>query len=198
MAARLLATIADSNAVAFPLRLEHREKPDFALHLPTRSVGIECVEAVSEEWAQIDAIRERDFPDALIMLPMLKPGQKRFALEERIAIAKGKKAGPPWAGNMAERHWAQALAYFIEQKTMKLRAGNYTDFSENWLLIQDEWRVPVYRQEERLEAAELCVSQISHLLQPPAFSFIFVGSSKWLLRLAPGPVQINLMRDLWN
>ena len=198
MAARLLATIADSSAIAFPLRLEHRERPDFALHLPTGSVGIECVEAVSEEWAQIDAIRERDFPEALIMLPMLKAGQKRFALEERIAIAKGEMAGTPWVGNMAERQWAQALAYFIEQKTMKLRAGNYADFSDNWLLIQDEWRVPVYEHEERLEAAELCLSQISHLLQTPAFSFIFVGNSKWLLRLAPEPVQIYPVRDLWS
>jgi hypothetical protein len=132
------------------------------------------------------------------MLPMLKPGLPSLTLQERIQIAKGRKAGPPWVGNMAERQWAEALAYFIEKKTLKLRAGHYVDYPNNWLLIQDEWRVPVYREEERLEAARLCAARISHLLQPPAFSSIFVCSGRWLLRLAPGPVKISLIRDLWN
>lgn len=198
MVARLLATIAESDQISFPLRLEHREKPDFALHLQTGSIGIECVEAVSSEWAQIDAIREQDFPDAMIMLPMLKPGQKSFTLEERVAIAKGERAGPPWVGNMAEHQWAEALSYFIEQKTAKLRAGNYADFQKNWLLIQDEWRVPVYGVGERMKAAKLCAERISHFLQPPSFNAIFICSSKWLMRLAPGPVQVELIRDLWS
>lgn len=198
MVARLLATLAETNQLSFPLQIEHREKPDFALHLPDGSIGIECVEAVSEEWAQIRAIRERDFPDAMIFLPMLSPGQKKFSIKERVAIARGEMAGPPWVGNMAERQWAEAHVHFIAEKTAKLRRGNYSDFKRNWLLIQDEWAVPVYRLEERQEAAKLCAANIEHLLEPPSFSHIFVGNSSWLIRLAPGPVEVFAVRKLWK
>ena len=84
MTARLLATLADSSHLVFPLTLEHREKPDFSLNFPDRAIGIECVEAIPEEWAQIQAIRERDFPDTMIMLPMLKPSQTTYTMTERL------------------------------------------------------------------------------------------------------------------
>jgi hypothetical protein len=198
MVARLLATLAETDQLSFPLQIDHREKPDFALHLPHGTVGIECVEAVSEEWAQIRAIRERDFPDAMIFLPMLKAGEKKFSLQERIAIARGDKAGPPWVGGMAERQWAEAHAYFIADKTEKLRRGNYSDFTRHWLLIQDEWTVPMHRVHERHEAAELCATGIQPLLEPPSFSHIFISNSSWLIRLAPAPVHVYGVRDLWN
>lgn len=80
MMARLLATLADSDKLDFPLRVEHREKPDFALYMPNRSIGIECVEAVSDEWKQISAIRDKDFPDKLIFTPRCTPGEKTFTI----------------------------------------------------------------------------------------------------------------------
>lgn len=198
MTARLLSTLAQNDLLSFPLRLEHREKPDFALHLPIGSIGIECVEAVSEEWAQIEAIREDDFPDALIMLPMLRPGRRIFTLQERIRIASGAQSGPPWVGDMPKHQWADAIAFFVRQKTEKLRAGNYSDFSKNWLLIQDEWCVPLYREEERRCAAELCLEKIRPLLVTPSFEAIFIGNSKWLLQLAPAPVQVFRMHSVWS
>lgn len=199
MAARLLSTLADTDELTFPLEIAHTDRPDFTLTMAGTKVGLECTEAVSEEWAQIDAFRERDFPEAMVMLPMLRPGKASFSLEERLAIAKGEKAGSPWVGKMAERQWAQAQAHFIEAKTKKLRAGNYSAFgSENvWLLIQDEWRVPVYGREQVLDAARRCMELIQPLLAPPAFGRIYIGNSKWLVRLVPGPLEIRAMRNLW-
>lgn len=198
MAARLLATLADSSHLVFPLTLEHREKPDFSLSFPDCTIGIECVEAVPKEWAQIQAIRERDFPNTMIMLPMLKPGQATYTMTERLEIARGERDGPPWVGTMALRQWAEAQSHFIEQKTLKLRANGYSDYTDNWLLIQDEWPVPLFGEQERREASELCVEMIAPLLSLPAFSHIFVGSSSWLIRLAPSPVRLWSTRDLWS
>ena len=79
LAARLLSTLAGTDEISFPLEIVHQEKPDFALTFGGRTVGMECTEAVSNEWAQIDAIRERDFPESTIMLPMFKPGSKTFS-----------------------------------------------------------------------------------------------------------------------
>jgi len=198
MAARLLSTLAETDLLTYPLRLQHREKPDFGLFGPTASVGIECVEAIHEEWAQIQAIRERDFPEALIFLPMLRPGEKKFTIEERLQVARGERAGPPWVGNMAERQWAEAMAHFIGRKTEKLRKGDYGDFGSNWLLIQDEWPVPLHYEEERIEAAQMCTALARPYLEGHSFSNIFVGNSRWLLHLAPGEPKLYQMRDLWR
>lgn len=198
MAARLLSTLAQTDLISYPLCLEHREKPDFALFLLDRAIGIECVEATHTEWAQIQAIRETDFPDKLIFLPMLKAGETTFSTDERVQIARGDSAGPPWVGSMAERQWADAIAHFIARKTEKLRKGNYSEFAENWLLIQDEWPVPLYRPEERMEAAKMCLANIHPQFQPPCFSHIFVGNSSWLLHIQAHGVEMNPMRDLWR
>lgn len=196
--ARMLSTLADTPLIQYPLKVEHRDKPDFVLHYPTKQIGIECTEAVSDEWAHIDAIRERDFPDSMIMLPMLKPGERTLTDAQRKEIASGRGAGPPWVGNMAERQWADAISHFVGRKTKKLREGIYDLDRETWLLIQDEWRVPVYRPEDRLEAAELCIAQLDGHLAAPAFSRIYVADGKWLLRLAPGPVEMLPIQDLWR
>ncbi len=198
MAARLLSTLADTPLIEYPLRVEHRDKPDFTLNFPTKQVGIECTEAVSDEWAHIDAIRERQFPDSMIMLPMLRPGKRTLTDAQRADVASGRRSGPPWVGNMAERQWADAISHFVDRKTAMLRDGIYGMDRETWLLIQDEWRVPVYRPEERMEAAQLCIAQLGDLLIAPAFSRIYVANSKWLLRLAPGPIEMLPIRNVWG
>jgi hypothetical protein len=198
MAARLLASLAETVEITYPLKLIHREKPDFALEMDGKTIGVECTEAVSKEWAQIDAIRERDFPESLIMLPMLKPGIKKFSLQERIAIAKGEFAGTPWVGGMAKRQWAEAQAYFIGEKTKKLRAGNYSDHAEVWLAVQDEWRVPMYGQEHTQTAAQMCLELLRPMLATPSFTRIYVSNSNWLVRLHPGPVEVRPICRLWN
>lgn len=196
--ARVLATLAEEPDIRYPVNLLHREKPDFALRLSDCCVGVECVEAVSEEWKHIAAIRDEEFPGALVFPPMLKPGHRVFSKSERGDIASGQMAGPPWVGNMAERQWAHAIAYFVAKKTRKLRAGNYSDFQRHWLLVQDEWRVPVYEEEDKLEAAQLCVPLLKESLGGLSFERIYVSSGSYVIRLAPGPVDIQPVRDLWS
>jgi hypothetical protein len=198
MAARLMSTLAETGLLTYPLRLQHREKPDFGLFMPSASVGIECVEAIHEEWAQIQAIRERDFSDALISLPMFRPGERKFTMKERLEVARGDRAGPPWVGNMAERQWAEAMAHFIARKTEKLRRGDYAEFESNWLLIQDEWPVPLHYEEERIEAARMCSVLAQPYLEGQSFANIFVGNSRSLLQLAPCEPKLHQMRDLWR
>ena len=198
MMARMLATLAHTEALQFPLRIEHREKPDFALHGPAGVVGVECVEATHPEWATIQAIREEDFPDTLIFVPMLRPGERKFSTEERVEIARGDRAGPPWVGNMAERQWATGVAHFVEGKTEKLRKGGYSEFDRVWLLVQDEWPAPVHYPEEYVEAASLCAEAIASCTVAPCFSKILVGNHRWLITLSPGPVSVEPMNDLWR
>lgn len=198
MAARLLSTLAETGLLSYPLRIQHREKPDFGLFSAGGAIGIECVEAIPQEWAQIQAVRAKDFPQALIFLPMLRPGETKFTIQERLEVARGERAGPPWVGNMAERQWAQAVAHFIGIKTRKLRKCDYADFDSNWLLIQDEWPVPLHDEDERMEAAFLCAALARSYLEGHCFAHIFVGSSRSLVHLHPGGPKAYEMRDLWR
>lgn len=198
MAARLLSTLASTNLIKFPMRLEHGDKPDFGLHSPTEKIGIECVEATHEEWAQIQAIRDQDYPEALVFLPMLRPGKNSFTLEQKLEIAQGKKAGPPWVGKMAEKQWAEAMVDVIAKKTKKLRNGNYSDFTSNWLLIQDEWPVPLYQLEKKMAAASLCLNAAGPYLDEHCFSNIFIGDSTALIHLKRDGVKAYEMVDLWK
>lgn len=198
MVARLLSTLADSDFLQYPLRLEHREKPDFGLFSAGSAVGIECVEATHEEWAQIQAVRDRDFPEELVFLPMLRPGQTTFTMEERVEIASGVGAGPPWVGKMAENQWADAMVHFIAKKTEKLRKGNYSEFATNWLVIQDEWPVPLYYPEKRVAAAGLCIEAARPFLEHHCFSHIFIGDSSGLIHLTPQGASMLDVRDLWR
>ena len=198
MAARLMATLARDSELTYPAQLHHREKPDFALRQQEKTIGIECVEAVSNEWAHINVLRETDYPEALIMLPMLKPGTDTFTRQERVQIAQGLRSGPPWVGDMAERQWAEAISYFIEGKLQKLRSGNYSEFSECWLLVQDEWRVPLYRPEHKRKAAELCVQRLQDVAEGQSFERIYVCSGESLIRLSPFPSTTTPIHNLWK
>lgn len=163
MMARFLATIAESELVCYPLTIEHRDKPDFALRHINGEIGVECVEAVPDEWYRIQEIRDENFPDALSYGQHFRPGKhvRVFTDEERIEVANGSRASYPWVGRMAEKQWAEAMEYFIGSKTEKLRSGNYSEFQNMWLLIQDEWRVPMHSEEEVREGAEMCLPRIN-------------------------------------
>jgi hypothetical protein len=198
MMARFLSTAARLGKVAFPLAIEHRDKPDFVLSADGTEIGVECVEAVPEEWYEIEAIREREFPDAVNFGQIFRPGEKVFDKQQKIDIARGKQAGPPWVGKMTERHWAEAMEHFIGLKIEKLRAGNYSSYEEMWLLIQDEWRVPLYRPREVQGAAQLCASRIAHLLNPPCFRAIFICSGNLLFCYENGRLDVEEIHDLWR
>jgi len=195
--AHLLATKAES-LFSYPISVIHREKPDFAIQQGDIYIGIECVEAVPEEWYEIQAIRERKHPSSINYLNHYKPGVKLLTKKEKKEFAAGRETSYPWMGDSAEREWAAAMAHFIDLKTQKLRTGNYNDFQEVWLLVQDEWRVPVYDEDELRQAIELCLPLLKSSWTQPCFNKVFINSRKWLLTLSPDGYSIESSRDLWR
>jgi hypothetical protein len=196
--ARMLATFSEAGLWQYPLSVDHRDKPDFSLDGGQLRIGVECVEAVPEEWYEIQAIRERHFPDKLNFGQIFRAGQRRFTSEEKWAIASGEKKGPPWAGDMAERNWAEAIEYFVAQKTAKLRSGNYAEFSEMWLVVQDEWRAPVYHPQELSLAVSLVAPRLAALLDPPAYTRLFVCRNHTVIMFTRTAVTFTPVLNLWH
>ncbi|SDO54857.1 hypothetical protein SAMN05216213_101283 [Ectopseudomonas guguanensis] len=196
--ARFLATTAESQLIDYPLTVTHRDKPDFVLQIASNLIGVECIEAVPEEWYEIEAIRGRKYPHAFNFGQKFEPGKKLFNSQQKDEIASGNRAGLPWMGNSAELEWAEAMAHFIRLKTEKLRSGDYTETHNMWLLIQDEWRVPIHDPEEIKEAATLCLPLIAHLQVQPCFSAIFICCRGWLLSFGHGNYSMEPIRELWR
>lgn len=82
--ARFLATTAESQLIDYPLTVTHRDKPDFVLQLGSNLIGVECVEAVPEEWYEIEAIRGRKYPHAFNF------GQKNLNLAKNCSTPSRK------------------------------------------------------------------------------------------------------------
>lgn len=181
--AHFLATIAKSRLLHYPLTVEHSDKPDFILHFNSEAIGVECVEAVPEEWYEIEATRERKYSKSITFGQYYDPHKKLYTAQEKDYIASGACAATPWMGHSAEIEWADAIAHFIHQKTKKLRAGNYSEMSKVWLLIQDEWRVPVHGKDDLESAIEFCLPLIPECLIEPCFNKIFICSCNHLVSI---------------
>jgi len=199
MAAHLLATLGSNARLCFPLRLVHRDGPDFELAMNSKICGIECVEAIPQDWAHIDAIRNKQRYDSIILIPKLRAHQGSISKEIKDDIAAGRgPTGPPWQGDEPEREWANWIALFVNKKLQKLRDGVYSSYSDNWLLVQDETRVPVWDRETLEQACKCFVALVGRELCEPVFSRIYVANGQFLARLFPGPVEIQDVISLWR
>ena len=197
-AARMLATLCESNLLVYPLVVQFRNGPDVALHMPTGSIGVECTDAIAHEWNEILDLRARSYPDAIIFLPRLKPDARSLSDEELQAYACGTKSGPPWLGDSVEKDWAQAISYFAGKKLEKLRAGAYSDYSDNWLLIHDEWVMHPVSLKEHNAAISILVRDAASMFSMPCFSRVLVEGNKWLTNLTSESREIIPIVDLWR
>jgi hypothetical protein len=196
--ARFLATFSDTELLTYPLDVQHTDKPDLTISTNGKQIGVECVEAVPEDWYEIEALRERHFPETLNFGQIYFPCRERFTKEEKWAIAKGEKMGSPWVGTMAERSWAAAMEHFIRLKLEKLRSGNYSGLDELWLLIQDEWRAPMHYESQLENAMNLIAGKLSELFEPPCFSRVFICRNQSIIQLQPQNWLATPVNNLWQ
>lgn len=196
--ARFLSSFAYTSLLAYPVDVQHTDRLDLTITANNKRIGIECVEAVPEDWYEIEALRERLFPEALNFGQIYYPGRTRFTKEEKWAIAKGEQMGPPWVGTMAERSWAAAMEHFINMKLSKLRSGNYSGLDELWLLIQDEWRAPMHYESQLAGAMRIIEEKLPELFAPPCFSRVFICRNQSIIQLQSQGWSTTPVNNLWQ
>ena len=192
--ARFLATAYTQGLIEFPIAIDHRDNtgnPDFSLSFGGAEIGAECVEVVAQEWYAIEAIRRRDFPDTMTFYHRFEPRSHVYSKTEKANIASGSALGSGWAGDDPEREWANAHAYFIEDKIQKLRKGNYQPLERVWLVMQDEWRVPVTTEDEKLLA-------LSYLLPKLPRLRVFICSNSMLFEIAAADHNVYPLENWWQ
>jgi hypothetical protein len=199
--ARFLATAYVQGLIGSKIAVEHRNEtgnPDFLLQFNCCRIGAECVDVVPQEWYAIQAIRNRDFPDSMMFHHRFEPKQHLYSKSKKRHIADGSSYGEPWVGKAPEIEWAEAHAYFFEEKLTKLRKGNYEPEKRLWLVMQDEWRVPVTTVEQKLLALSLLLPKLSPLLTGPSFERVFICSDPILFSISPSTWDIYPLENWWR
>ncbi len=139
--AHLLATLPHAY-ISFPLVVLHEDKPDFVLSMPSCSIGIEHTEAVAENVARAQFLREKGHGPDAYFAPHAVPGEARKTMTELLEEIERDEAGDGWVGDSGEL-WSKAMAHYAERKIAK--AASFRRYEKNWLLIYDNLFLPGLR-----------------------------------------------------
>ena len=186
---RFLATIAGTDQLHFPLRVEPGDRPDLVLSLPTGRIGIELIEAVSTDQARVDAMVERDDSSGLRHIPRYRISDPPQSQAEIRALARGEARTLPRMGDSVERDWVDAMLHIIEGKRAAFLKPGFAEYPTNWLLVYDNWQ-PVSALEEEV-ATERLNRELSKRDWSNPFQKIFVLRPRtvWEVNGGPGAIE---------
>ncbi len=139
--AHLLAALRIEQ-LSFPLTLTHSDKPDFLLMMAGSGVGIEHTEAVPENVARANFMREKGLGPDVYFIPHATAGEPRKAADELRREIEDDKLGSGWCGDSPEREWAAAIAHYVKEKIPKAMADGFFRCPTNWLIVYDNWPLP--------------------------------------------------------
>lgn len=174
--------------MAYPVEVWRREKPDFLLKMNGRDIGVEQTEAIPENQAQKDAIRNqrkdgslRSSDPCLHQRPAFYfaeqhvPGERkksRKELEVELQLDPHNSDSEGWADE-CEQVWAEVMSNKIRIKSEKVKG--YKSCAEHWLLIYDNWVFPHLDIDEALHVLRI------RLADDPVFDRIPGFTHAWIL-----------------
>ena len=186
---RFLATIAGSDLLHFPLRVEPGDRPDLVLSLPTGRIGIELTEAISTDQARVDAMIEREGPSDFRFLPRYRVSDPPRSQAEIRALAQSQARILPRMGDSVEDDWAEAMEHIVGRKATTFHKPGFTEHPTNWLLVYDNWQ-PVSALEARV-ATERLNRKLSKNDWDNPFQKVFVQRPRTVWEFMGGPAAIE-------
>jgi hypothetical protein len=145
-AAHLLSTLPEAR-LSFPLVLNHRDRPDFELALATVDVGIEHTQAVPENVARAQAMRDEGLGGDTYFEPHAEPGEPRKSAKRLRKEIEDDEPSDGWVGDGSPL-WARVILEGVRQKVAKAQKPGFHRFPLNWLLIYDNWPNPGVKVEK--------------------------------------------------
>lgn len=191
---RLLASLAASDQLSYPVSLQHRERPDFCLSTNNGYIGFEITEALLANYAEHRKLAEREYPDTMLEPGHFRCGKVPFSKMKEL-LSREELSSLPWMGNSLEIDWAQEMMRVIGNKLKKLAAPGFTGFQTNWLGIDDN----LPRSSLALdEAVNILVPLIAPLWdKTPSFNNIFIEHGSKIICLTRDMKTLIQVNDLW-
>ena len=180
VACRLLAALAESSLLQYPLRVAHFDRPDLIITLPSGQIGIELVEAIATDQARVDAQINFNRADnessdvEVIPISRIRVSDARRSQPEIKALARCKAWNePPFMGDSIERDWLEGMLHFIEKKVERFSHEEFTKYPINWLQIHDNWSPSPYEN----IAIDMLERKLSESEWQKPFNKVFVQRS---------------------
>ena len=193
---RLLATWAKCDRLSYPLTLTHQDRPDFLLCYGGQKVGVEFTEAVSEEWAEIDALLEHEGKSVLLSIENFKRGTPKRTASERRDIIQKQPSGPGYGDDGMEIEWALSINDFVIRKTKDFNKQGFQKYTENWLLIRDELPVTVRNIETAMKY--LMPELERYWPKKNRYNGLLVDSMNQLIQIRSSGWNQQVISNLWT
>lgn len=171
--------------LSFPLTLTHFDKPDFLLAMPGSEVGIEHTEAVPENIARANFLREKGLGPDVYFTPHAMPEEPRRTADELRREIEADESGSGWCGDSPEREWAAAMAHYVKEKIPKATAYGFVRYPTNWLIVYDNWPLPAI---DYSKAATYLVPLLAAMRAFTVFDAIFVHDDSHMCEFRDAPV----------
>lgn len=175
----------------FPVVIQKRERPDFALTLGSRTVGIEHTEAIPQNDGKARALRADGHGDGSYFVQPASVRDPVKSRKELLADVVANRPGDGWMGNSAETSWAEAIAHFIAKKAASASKPGYQRYDLNWLMIYDSWPALAVKHHVALPLLH------DHLVkQPPwdTFDRIYVIDEHTIVELTADETRMHAGR----
>jgi len=193
--ARVLATLAESGDLAYPLITKKHERPDYVISQQTQLTGFEITEAINPQYVQAEslpkAIGERSIVDA----GHFKWGKKHNLSDLKNIASRTKLTSLPWMGNDVEEEYAQMVKDIISKKTKKLLKPGFARYVQNNLIIYSNQMLPFL---ESCEAGRLCHESLHDYWGSDSFDNVYVEHFSEIHHYNRSAVRILPLNDLWR
>jgi hypothetical protein len=134
---QLIRLLDETDELEFPICVEYRDRPDFALFNRKRSVGLEVSTFSDEETHRGAALADRLFPKAWITLTGLRDRNPPRRSDEILDTMSNLELPWPLCAEEA-KHTVKKIFESIRRKNRNLCSSGFNKFPENWLLLADE------------------------------------------------------------
>ncbi len=186
----LLATLASTPRLAYPIQPQRGDRPDLVLDTAAGKIGIEVTEVMPEAYARAEIIRDREFPGTPLDPSHFRPGKAPNTADEIRALLRasgGRLRGPGWSGHSVEQEWAEAVVAAIEDKERKLNEPTFGRQQRNWIAIYDN--LPTAALDQDLGIQKLVGLLGIRSVLPVCLDLVAIESTGTLVLIEPTRVQ---------
>jgi hypothetical protein len=177
-----LQNFIDDKYFNFPLKIIHRDKPDFLIESFINNTGIEFTESIPEQLARAQAILEEHFPNGHLEPSFFKwdtPERTKSEILEILKKSQERLIGQGYTGHQIEEEWSKGIVECIINKTVKLNKNGFDTFDKNWLLIYDNQTRAFLDKEYVSNKINLLLSDYWKDNQDIKFEKIFIESGNY-------------------
>ncbi len=193
---QLLATLAESNELNFPLKIEKGESPDFVIINKEKIVeGIEITEAINPDYLKTESLPEAKNNYSGLERSLFKWKKRRKLKELREIATRTELSGPPWMGNSVEREYVEIVVDVTNTKTKTLNKNTFKKFKTNTLLIYINQSLPGLGDES---SAELCFEALKQYWKNGSFDKIYVEVYSSIVCYWKEGYKVYDFSELWS